>query len=506
MLLTKHRVNFLSFVLVWISIPLLVLGLACGRSGTTAESAMAAPPQPSVGPARSLSANSAEPPGMLSYADVVDGVAPAVVTIRSERRVRAPNVHSFLDDPFFREFFGDRFPGLEQGPRSFREQGLGSGVVVSEDGYIVTNHHVVDGAEELSVERNDRRTLDATIVGSDPPSDLAVLKISGSHLPAMRFGDSDMVRVGDVVLAVGNPLGVGQTVTQGIISAKGRQTGLSDGSFESFLQTDAAINRGNSGGALVDTRGNLVGINSQILSPSGGSIGIGFAIPSNMVRDVMDQLIKTGKVRRGMIGVVIQPVTADIAKSLKLDEAHGIIVSQVNAGGPAARAGIEQGDIILSVNGERIDDMNTLRNRIAKAPPGSQITLTVLRDGKERTVRVTLGELETRAAARQEDQERETPAGDGRLGLTVQPLTRDLARRLQIDPAIAGVVITDVDPDGPAASSGLQQGDVIVSANRRRVNSPNELADAIRASGDRPVLLLIGRQGRSLFVTVSPHA
>ncbi|HET9525113.1 MAG TPA: trypsin-like peptidase domain-containing protein, partial [Pyrinomonadaceae bacterium] len=237
-----------------------------------------------------------------SYADVVTKTAPAVVTIHSSRRARQPQQFPFMDDPFFRQFFGER--GSSQPPVERQRRGLGSGVIIDSNGYVLTNHHVIDGAEQISVDLSDGRSLDAKVVGSDPPSDLAVLKIDASNLPILVLGDSDKTRVGDVVLALGNPLGVGQTVTMGIISAKGRQTGLSNGAFEDFLQTDAPINQGNSGGALVSTNTELIGINSQILSPSGGSIGLGFAIPSNMARTVAEQLIKSGRVRRGQLGVV----------------------------------------------------------------------------------------------------------------------------------------------------------------------------------------------------------
>jgi S1-C subfamily serine protease len=305
---------------------------------------------------------------VVSYAEVINRVAAAVVTIRSERRVRAPRQHPFFDDPFFREFFG-QIPSV---PREQIQRGQGSGVILTADGYIVTNHHVVDGAEEIKVELTNNRLYDAKIVGADPRSDLAVLKINANDLPPLTLGDSDRVRVGDVVLAIGNPLGVGQTVTAGIISAKGRRTGLSDGSFESFLQTDAPINQGNSGGALVNTTGEVVGINSQILTPTGGNIGIGFAIP-------------------------------------------------------------------------------------------------------------------------------------GRFGMTVAPITPDLAARLGLRRDTQGLVVTELDPAGPAADAGMQPGDVIQQANRQPVRSPDDLKAALDRAGDRPVLVLVNRGGNNLFLSLRPR-
>ena len=322
-----------------------------------------------------------------SYADTVSKATPAVVTIHSEQRVRQPQQFPFMDDPFFRRFFGER--NQQQAPSQPTRQGLGSGVIVREDGYILTNHHVIDGADKISVDMNDKRSLEAQVVGSDPPSDLAVLKVNASGLPVLPLGDSDRTRVGDVVLAIGNPLGVGQTVTMGIISAKGRQTGLSNGSFEDFLQTDAPINRGNSGGALVSTNGELIGINSQILSPSGGSIGLGFAIPSNMARNVMEQLINSGKVRRGQLGIVVLPIPSEQASRLGVTQGPGVVVYQVQGGSGADRAGLKQGDVITALNGQAVADPNSFRNAIASTPPGSEVTLTVKRGG-EQQVRATL--------------------------------------------------------------------------------------------------------------------
>lgn len=333
-------------------------------------------------------------PAPTSFADVVDRAAPAVVTVHSARQVRAPRQHPFFDDPRFREFFGlPRTPESQQP----RVRGLGSGVIVSAEGYILTNHHVIDGAEEITVELTDERTFSARLVGSDPPSDLAVLKIDQANLPVLNMGDSDRVRVGDVVLAIGNPLGLEQTVTAGIISAKGRSTGLSDGSFEDFLQTDAPINQGNSGGALITAAsGDLIGINSQILSPTGGNIGIGFAIPINMAKNVMDQLIRGGTVRRGSLGVTIQPLTPDAISQLGLQNARGALVNSVVSGGAADRAGMRAGDVIIAFNGQAVADPNALRNAVARTPPGTEVTVNVWRNRRDEQLRVRLGELNPR--------------------------------------------------------------------------------------------------------------
>ena len=376
-------------ILLTLAMLVLVLG-ACNR-GNPQGVRFASTSDPGVGNAPINNGLPGNPvaPGV-SYADVVSRVSPAVITIHSQMRVRAPQQYPFMDDPMFRQFFGDRMP--QQLPEQ-RRSGLGSGVIISTDGYILTNHHVVDGAEQIKVDLNDNRTLDAKVVGSDQPSDLAVLKVDAANLPVLALGDSDKVRVGDVVLAIGNPLGIGQTVTMGIISAKGRQTGMSSGSFEDFLQTDAPINQGNSGGALVSTNSELVGINSQILSPSGGSIGIGFAIPSNMARTITDTLVKTGKVRRGQLGITVVKLNSEPAKELGIKETKGVGVAQVQPGSAADRAGLRKGDVITSFNGVEMTDPNVFRNLVASTAPGTDVTLTIIRDGREQQIRAKLGEL-----------------------------------------------------------------------------------------------------------------
>src|SRR6266498_3504780 len=470
------------------------LGACRAQAGRKSFSATDSQPQPVV-----------SSPGAIqtSYADIVSHVSPAVVTVHSTERARAAQQFPFFNDPFFRDFFGDRTP-QQQPPQ--KVEGLGSGVIVNGDGYILTNHHVVDGAVEIKIELTDNRTFTAKLVGSDPPSDLALLKIEAKNLPVLPLGDSDKVRVGDVVLAVGNPLGIGQTVTSGIISAKGRATGLSDGSFEDFLQTDAAINRGNSGGALVNTNGELVGINSQILSPSGGNIGIGFAIPSNMARVVLDQLLKSGKVRRGTLGITIQPVTPDLAASLNMPAARGAIVNSVQAGGPAERAGIKREDVITAVNNQPVADSNSLRNVVARTSPGTDLTLTDVREGREQQFTITLGELPVNAKPAADEGTNGGSSGSGKFGLGLEPLTPELAAQLGLSRGEQGLVVTQLDPGGPGADAGIREGDVILEVNRQPVRSVSDFTAAVQKSASRPVLVLVNRRGTVVYLTLRPRS
>jgi serine protease Do len=450
--------------------------------------------------------------GRDSYADIVDVVAPAVVTIRVDGKAKmSPTQFQGPDDEFLRRFFGDQFgqgpgsPRMPRGQRSPRQHALGSGVVVTTDGYILTNFHVVDGADDINVEFSDGRALAAKLVGSDKPSDLAVVKVTGSDFKAVAFGNSDSVKVGDVVLALGNPLGIGQTVTMGIISGKGRSTSVGDGSYEDFLQTDAPINHGNSGGALVSTKGELVGINSQILSESGGNIGIGFAIPVNMAKSVMEQLRTKGKVTRAQLGVTVQQINSDMAESLGLKKTGGAIISSVTPGSAADRAGLKQGDVIESFNGQPLHDFNSLRNRVAEAGPGSTAELVIVRDGAEKKVGVKLDEASPDRVARDGGRaESDTPDDKTSLGVAVAPLTPELAERLKAPKDARGLLVQDVNPDGRAASAGIQEGDIIQSVNRQPVNTVADLRSALKSSSDKPVLVLINRQGINVFVTVRP--
>ena len=482
------RIAALAFVLVVAVFS--VASLACKGKGATPETAVARVPD-------------GQPQN--SYADVVSRVAPAVVTIHADKRVRNPQQFPFGDDPFFRDLFGNR--GQQQRPREELERALGSGVIVSGDGYIITNHHVIDGAEQIKVDLSDGRTLDAKLIGSDPPSDLALLKVSQTGLPSLTPGNSDKVRIGDVALAIGNPLGIGQTVTMGIISAKGRSTGLGSGNFEDFLQTDAPINQGNSGGALVNTNGELIGINSQIIGgATGGNIGIGFAIPSNMVKSVMDQLQKNGKVRRGQLGVSVRRVDSDMAQSLGMSETKGVIVNSVVPGSAAERAGIRQADVIIALDGTPVNDTNAFRNHIASTAPGSEVTLTILRDNREQKIRATLGEFKPDAGESEEGSDNGPGStGQGKLGLTVIPITPEIASELNLRAGTQGVVVDSVDPAGPAAAAGLARGDVIQEVNRQAIRSAADLRAAIDKNGAKPALILINRRGDAIYVTVRPR-
>lgn len=442
-----------------------------------------------------------------SYADVVQKTSPAVVRIEASRKEKASRTQPPGADEFFRQF---QLPqGEDRRPQI--ERGVGSGVIVQPDGTLLTNYHVIEGADKITVSMSDNKTYEAKVVGTDQPSDLALLKIEGTNLPYIALGNSDNVRVGDIVLAIGNPLGIGQTVTAGIISAKGRRTGLSDGSFEDFLQTDAPINRGNSGGALVNLQGELVGINSQILSggPSGGNIGIGFSIPSNMARSVMEQLIKDGKVRRGMLGVNIQNITDDTAKALGLTDRSGVLVSNVKQGSSADKAGVKRGDIITAINGEKVEDSNVLRNKIASTTPGTSVKLTVVRDGTATELSATLDELTASDAKNAANDTNDSgPAApqqqSGKLGVTLEPLTAAMAKQLGVDADSGGMVVTDVDPNGPAAEEGIGRGDVILEVNRKAVNSLADVKSALESNVGKPILILLSRRGQTIYLTVNP--
>jgi serine protease Do len=435
----------------------------------------------------SVAATPDDPIGTNHVADVAEKVTPAVVNITTERMRRQTQMEGH---PFFREFFGPH-----GGPR--RDVGAGSGVVISADGYLVTNNHVVEGADEIKVSFSDRREYRAKLIGSDKPADIALLKIDANSLPFLGFGDSAKLRLGEYVLAVGNPFGVGQTVTMGIVSAKGRQNiGIVE--YEDFIQTDAAINPGNSGGALVNMKGELIGINTAILSRTGGAAGIGFAVPSNMVQPLLTQIREHGRVRRGWLGVAIQDLSSDLAATLDLGkDVDGVLISDVIEDGPAAKSDLKSGDVIVNVNGRKTTSSAELKNTVAMLGPGAKAKVEIVREGKRRTLNVTLGEKKDEA-----EQAAEKSAETSVLsGLTLRDLSDELRTRLQVPQRLEGVLVTEVESGSIAEAAQLHEGDIITHVDRNKVRSVNELKSMSIDSKER-VLLRVWRAGSNLFIVL----
>jgi serine protease Do len=437
-----------------------------------------------------------------SIADVAESSIASVVNISSTRVIKMDKYKMFppfFGDPFFENFFGKDF--FFNIPKEQREQSLGSGVIVSQDGIVLTNNHVVENMDEIKVMLADGKKFEAEIIGTDPKTDVAVIRLKGNikNLRPMPFGDSNSVRLGDVVIAIGNPFGLGHTVSMGIISAKGRaNVGITD--YEDFIQTDAAINPGNSGGALVNMKGELIGINTAILSRSGGYQGIGFAIPSNMAKSVMNSLLKYGKVMRGWLGVTIQDMNEDIANAMGLKSTKGAIVSDVLKDSPAQKADIRRGDVIVKINGQTVESSSQVRNKIAELGSGTEAEITVIRDGKEKVIKVKLGEMpgEKTVAEKEKTYSKENIA----KGLSVAPLSPSIRQEFNIPSDISyGVVVTQIEPDSPADETGLRPGDVILEVNKKKINSEKEFWSEIEKTANS-VLLLVWRDGNTIFMVL----
>lgn len=433
-----------------------------------------------------------------AMSELVAAVTPSIVNISSTKTVKTPGFNSpFFNDPFFRRFFGDEFGHFNK-PREYKQSGLGSGVIVDRDGYILTNNHVIKDADEIIVRLSDKREFKGKVIGTDPKTDLAVISIDAEDLPAIKITDSDDLKVGETVIAIGNPYGLNQTVTSGIVSAKGRaNVGIAD--YEDFIQTDAPINPGNSGGALVNIQGELVGINTAIFSTTGGYQGIGFAIPTTMANIVMKSLIEEGKVVRGWLGVSIQPVSKEIAEHFELKEQKGALVAEVVEDSPAEKAGIERGDVIIMYDGKEVEDPDQLRNMVAATLPDSKVELTVSREGKEKELLVKIGELpsDITAAAGSYD-------FDNILdGVSVQNITPDIKSSLDIPHRVSGVIVTNVEMDSGAAGA-LKKNDVIMEVNRKNIRNVDDYRKAVSRikSGDS-VLLLLYRNGSTIYLTLS---
>ena len=441
------------------------------------------------------------------FTELVEEAAPGVVNISTSRTVPGRS------DPFqgfggqelpeiFRHFFGDRFPAPPGGQapgRPQERQSLGSGFIISDDGYILTNAHVVDGADEILVRLNDRRELAAELVGSDERTDVALLKVDADALPTLKLGDSDVLRVGEWVAAIGSPFGFDHSVTAGIVSAIDRT--LPRDAYVPFIQTDVAINPGNSGGPLFNLDGEVVGINSQIFTRSGGFMGLSFAIPINVAMDVADQLRDDGQVRRGWLGVMIQPVSRDLAESFGMESPSGALIADLDPEGPAAEGGLQAGDVILEVDGSRVHDSSTLPRLIGRTAPGSEVALELMRDGERRQLQVTVGDwpdAEQATASRPEE------SRQARLGISVGELERAEREQIGIE---GGVRVREVDPDGAAAAAGIRPGDILVSIDHRGVSSPGQLVELVgELPTDRAVPVRLYRDGRSLFVALRLRA
>lgn len=431
---------------------------------------------------------------------LAESAKPSVVNVSTTTTVSMKEnpLGDMFNDPFFRRFFGDQF-GPHGGPRKYKSSALGSGVIVSPDGYILTNNHVVQNVDEIKVILPDKREFTGKLVGTDPQTDVAVVKIKAEGLPAIKIGDSGKLKVGEMVIAIGNPFGLGSTVTMGIVSAVGRShVGIAD--YEDFIQTDAAVNPGNSGGALINTRGELVGINTAIFSTSGGNVGIGFAIPAAMAQSVMDSIIKHGKVVRGWLGVSIQDLTPDLSKHLDIKGQKGALVADVVKDSPAEQAGIKRGDLIVEFEGEAVEDTTTLRNMVAGKQPGTSVKVTIIRSGKEKNMSVKLGELPKSAAMEMQKGSYENVM----KGVYVHDLSPAIRGSLGIPQHVSGVIVTNVEDDS-SASVVLKRNDVIQEINRETIKNTKDYEKAVSGIGkEDSVLLLVYRNGGFIYITVSP--
>ena len=497
------------FAVLALGAAVIVAGSAAAFSEKAPKTSFTAPPVDERPIARDAGSHA-------SFAPVVKKVAPGVVKIFTTTKLHNASLNGNglpeMDD-FMRHFFGNQFPG-QMPRRNFsvpRQEGIGSGVIVTKDGYILTNNHVVDGADEVKVALQDGREFTAKVIGRDPQSDVAVIKIDAKDLPAVPMVDSDKVEVGDIVLAIGNPFGIGQTVTTGIVSATGRAGALGL-DYEDFIQTDAAINPGNSGGALVDAEGRLMGINTWIISSSGGSQGLGFAVPINLARYVMDRLTKEGKVRRAYLGLHLQPeMTPELARQFKLPNFNGALVTEVEPGSPGAKAGFRDGDFVIEFEGRKVRNMEQFRLMVSETAPGTKVTLKVLRDGAEKSMTATLGAMPDEVLARggrTQPNDRGQSDMDSLDGVEVSDLDTQARRETEFPADLKGALVSNVDQDSNAAEAGLRQGDVILEIDRHAVHSADEAVNASeKAKGDHILLRVwrrdnAGGRGGTLYLSV----